>query len=80
MDNDRYFHPGLLAMDILGGDVSKYDGWAMKNRYGSILQWTFRELKREVILLIGGLEIYHEEWIGESHKIVKVKLVEVDDA
>ncbi len=53
--------------------MAKYDGWIVKNRWGSLLRWTMgytiRGVKRKVPHL--------EAWKKEGHKIVKFKIVEV---
>ena len=72
----------------LGGAMSKvkYDGWAMKNR-GYVFPLSCRELKRDVV------KWWEEGWDLEkfpqfawknyrkkgTHKIVKVRIVEVDE-
>lgn len=56
----------------------KYDGFAIKNKWGTILLWTAAYLKRDVIKKLGGLKDYQERWKKHGHKIVKVRLVEVE--
>jgi len=49
-----------------------FDGWVIKNKWGSLLSWTFCETKKEVNIKMN--------WRVKSQglKIVKVKLLEVD--
>ena len=56
--------------------MKKYDGWAVRNKWGTILIRTAAFLKRDVIGKLGGKESY-ERWKMEGHKIVKIKLMEV---
>jgi len=51
--------------------TEKYDGWVIKNKWGSLLSWTFAETREAVKIKVS--------WRIESqgHKLVKVKLVEV---
>lgn len=53
--------------------AKKYDGWVIKNKWGSLLFWTFCETREKVRKKV--------RWRVESqgHKIVKVKLMEVSD-
>lgn len=50
-----------------------YDGWVIKNNYGSLLARTFALLKKDIKR---GFPRWRE-WEKDGHKIVKVKLVEV---
>lgn len=52
--------------------MAKHDGWVIKNKWGSLLYWTFCERRYKVAAKVN--------WRVKSqgHKIVKVKLVEVD--
>ena len=64
--------------------MDKYDGWVIKSYCGRnpwFLLWTFAPTRKEVI------ELFEKQWIGELwkkyrrqgfHKLVKVKLVEVE--
>ena len=54
----------------------KYDGWIVRNKWGSFLLWTMGYLKRDVIKIVGKEE--WRSWNKEGHQIVKVKLVEVE--
>lgn len=53
--------------------MAKYDGWVIKNKWGSLLHWTFCETRKQVNEKLG--------WRVKSqgHKIVKVKIVEVKE-
>ena len=55
--------------------MKKYDGWTVKNKWGSFLFYFFEITRKGVIGKIG-IERW-EAWEKEGHKIVKVKLVEV---
>ena len=52
--------------------MAKYDGWVIKNKWGSLLFWTLCETKEAVKRKVS--------WriASQGHKIVKVKLVEVE--
>ena len=53
--------------------MAKYDGWIVKNKWGSLLRWTMgytiKDVKRKVPTL--------KEWLKQGHKLVKFKIVEV---
>jgi len=53
----------------------KYDGWAVKNKWGSLLPHFFNEKRSEVIEQLG-VGVW-KEWKKIGHKIVKVRLVEM---
>ena len=54
--------------------MEKYDGWIVKNKWGSLLMWTIGGTKREV-----KYNIDHCDWkLQKTFKIIKVKLVEVE--
>ncbi len=55
--------------------MAKYDGWVLKNKWGSFVSYFFAERRRDVAKRIGSLR--WEAWRAEEHKIVKVKFVEV---
>lgn len=50
----------------------KYDGWALKNKWGSILLWTIGESRREARRKVP----HWKELAKEGHKIIKIKVVE----
>lgn len=53
--------------------MKKYDGWLFKNKWGSLLSWTFAETKKEI-----KIKVYNwRAWEKEGHKIIKIKFVEV---
>lgn len=55
--------------------MDKYDGWIVKNKWGSFLEWTVSSHKKGVIKIIG-----KETWVAWrkfGHNIVKIKFVEV---
>ena len=55
----------------------KYDGWIVKNKWGSLLKWTFADTRRETIAKTNrGMGWDYFKRIG--CKIVKVRLVEVE--
>jgi len=57
-----------------GGEVmKKYDGWIIKNKWGSLLMWTMALTKYGVKRKVPNWK----EWIKEGHKLVKIKLVEI---
>lgn len=55
----------------------KYDGWIVKERWGSLLLSTIAYTEGQVIANIGYGK--WEEWRRQGCKIVKVKLIEVKD-
>ena len=55
--------------------MKKYDGWCVKNKYGTLLIWTFRDTKKEVKDTVNRWQVLREGNV----KIVKVKLVEVEE-
>jgi len=64
--------------------MPKYDGWALKNKQGSLLIWTVGYTRREVLNKLGCEDVLNKlsDWerteIREQGcKIVKVKLIEV---
>ena len=53
--------------------MEKYDGWIVKNKWGSLLFWTFATTRREV-----KQKIAHVGWRNQKDfRIIKVKFVEV---
>lgn len=56
--------------------MAENNGWAIKNRWGTILLWTVGYLRKDVIEKVGGLQAYEEDWRDRGHKIIKIKLVE----
>lgn len=54
--------------------MAKYDGWILKNKWGSLLLWTAGSTRREVTMKLRR----RENWKKEGHKIVKIKLIEVN--
>lgn len=57
--------------------MKKYDGWTLKNRYGSLLFHYLKYTRKGVIREIGV-----DRWLGwkeQGDKIVKVRLVEVKE-
>ena len=46
-----------------------YDGWIVKNKWGSFLMWTFCETKSETIR-----KVNWKAWKKAGHKIVKVNV------
>ena len=55
--------------------MPEYDGWTVKNKWGSLLPHFFNYRRRDVIKELG-VDIW-KAWKRIGHKIVKVKLVEV---
>ena len=55
--------------------MKNYDGWIIRNKWGSFLLWTFCYLKRDVIEKLG--QEKYRQWKKEGHRLIKVKLVEV---
>ena len=53
-----------------------FNGWAIKNKWGSILLWTVGETKKEVIGKTGGLPSYQKRWRDKGHKAIKIKVIE----
>jgi len=53
--------------------MKKYDGWIIKNKWGSLLMWTMALTKYGVKRKVPNWK----EWIKEGHKLVKIKLVEI---
>ena len=53
--------------------MEKYDGWIIKDKRGSFLLWTLGRTKSEVT---GNRNL--KVWKKMGHKIVKVKLMEVE--
>ena len=54
--------------------MAKYDGWIFKNKWGSLLMWTISQTKYGVKRNAPNWR----EWLKQGHKIVKVKLMEVE--
>ena len=54
--------------------AKKYDGWVVKNKWGSLLFWTFKETQKETQ---DGVSDW-EQWKKLGFKLVKVKFVEVE--
>lgn len=54
--------------------AKKYDGWVFKNKWGSLLMWTFGKTRKECRRKVN----YWREWEVSGHKPVKVRLVEVE--
>jgi hypothetical protein len=50
-------------------------GWAIKDKNGQILAWTFSLTKREVTLL----KVLWDGWKKSGAKLTKIKLVEYND-
>ena len=65
---------GYLPM-YFGRDKMKYDGWTVKNKWGSLLPHFFNKKRSEVIEQLG-VRVW-KEWEKIGHKIVKVELIEV---
>jgi len=66
--------------------MSKYDGWVLKRtvtRKPYLIVHFFHELRRDVIKHIDkAVGVGYEEWKkehGKNYKIVKVKIIEVND-
>ena len=57
--------------------MAKYDGWLLKNKWGSLLFWTFCLTRREVIDKKIGVDRWEKAWKHQGHKIIKVKFMEV---
>jgi len=63
--------------------MSKYDGWAIKSFVGKnpwLIPWYFFELRKDVIKDFDDVEgegSWRKYRRGGTHKLVKVKLVEV---
>lgn len=55
--------------------MAKYDGWILKNKWGSFLSYYFANRRRDVVERIGSLR--WEAWKHQGCKIVKIKFVEV---
>ena len=54
--------------------AKKYDGWIVKNKWGSLLMWTIGGTRSEV-----KYNINHCDWkLQKAFKIIKVKLMEVE--
>lgn len=53
----------------------KFEGWVVKNKWGSLLPYFFRRRRKDVIKQLGAA--LWKEWEKEGTKIVKVRLVEV---
>lgn len=56
----------------------KYNGWVIKGFYG-LLAWTFEERRQKVIADWGGIKEWRRTRREGEHKLVKVKLVEVEE-
>ena len=56
--------------------MAEYDGWTVKNKWGSLLPHFFKYRRRQVIEQLG-VDTW-KAWKNKGHKIVKVKLVEVE--
>lgn len=54
--------------------MKKYDGWVIKNKWGSLLFWTFAPTRKE---LIAKCKLW-KTWKKLDCKLVKVKLVEIE--
>ncbi len=54
--------------------AKKHDGWVFKNKWGSLLFWTFGNTRRECREKVADWR----QWEKYGHKPVKVKLVEVE--
>ena len=55
----------------------KYDGWVLKNKWGSLLFWTFGNTRRETIAKANqGMGWPYFEKLG--CRLVKVKFMEVE--
>lgn len=59
--------------------MAGYDGWVVKNKWGSLLFWTFMSTRKEVITRKIGIDRWEKAWKPRGHKIVKIKFVEVND-
>ncbi len=53
----------------------KYDGWVVKNKWGSLLPHFFELTRKEVVERLGAT--VWKEWQKIGHKIVKVRLEEI---
>ena len=60
--------------------MKKYDGWAIKNRGGDLITWTFQETRKTMIHRFECLHDDHWETLKKKYgfKIVRIKLVEVE--
>jgi len=64
---------GFLTINNRRKVMDKYDGWVFKNKWGSLLMWTFGSTKRECRKKVSDWK----QWERVGHKPVKVKLMEV---
>ena len=81
--NVRHGIPEILCGDEDIGGLTmgkKYDGWAIRNREGSLILWSFQETKEEMIRKFESRYDDHWETLKEKYgfRIVKAKLVEVE--
>jgi len=56
----------------------KYDGWAIKTQEGNILLWSVSDTRTEIVQKKAGMR-YWRARKKRGWKIVKIKLVEVND-
>lgn len=56
---------------------SIYDGWVIKNKWGSLLFWTFGLTKRDVLSKMNDIGWFKEGFKEGEVQVVKVKFIEV---